>query len=310
MRRLLVPSALLLVVLASCSPAIEGPSETVALEQVNAGPGLNVTAARQAVVAFLEAYAGAAQDGGAELNRLVATEKLARWVKWLAVQHESFPGKITGEFELRGLEFLGTIPAQGSLAAQVDLGATLTVTFEPKDADPIPQTRMLDGPVTLFLRGRADWGIVDITRDGQSMDESIQLFEGVVQSGRRVTVLVDSLFTFPPYWSFNIVIENGSRKAVRFDEREALIAPAEGSELERPLRGRAKTPPLARIAPGTTVEGSINFATPEAAEALNLSIALHLGKLKLVLVFPLSGLISPSPTPSPTGEVPVPEETS
>lgn len=310
MRRLLVPSALLLVVLQSCSPVIEGPSETVALEQVNAGPGLDVTAARQAVVAFLEAYAGAAQDGGAELNRLVATEKLARWVKWLTVQHESFPGKITGEFELNGLEFLGTIPAQGSLAAQVDLGATLTLTFEPRGDDPFPQTRMLDGPVTLFLRGRADWGIVDVIRDGRSMDESIQLFQDVAQSGRRVTVLVDSLFTFPPFWSFNLVIENGSRKALRFDPRDALIAPAEGSELERPLRARAITPPLARVASGTTVEGSINFMTPEVTEGLNLSIPLHLGKFELVFIFPLSALLSPAPTPSPTGEVPVPEETN
>ena len=57
--------------LASCSPELEGPARPIAREQVGAGLGVDVVAARQTVVDFLDAYAHATEDEGGRLAELV-----------------------------------------------------------------------------------------------------------------------------------------------------------------------------------------------------------------------------------------------
>lgn len=303
MRRLVVPSALLLVLVA-CSSNVVPPRETLAREQVVAGRGLDVAAARQAVVDFLDAYAHSADDGGTALQRTVAGDKLSDWVHWLTVQNQSFPGTISGSVELRSLNYLLAIPTQGTLAARIDLGATVRFQYAPDQGQPFSADRIMDGVATLVLRNPADWGVLDITRDGRSMADAIQVFKNVSRSSAGITVKIDSLFTFQPYWSFNLVVRNGSKQTISFDPKDASLAP-EHPEGEQPKKGQAVTPPLAEIRAGDTVEGSINFTTPASPDNQVLHLPLRMGKRIVVFEFPLGAIVNPAPSPSPTVSPPV-----
>lgn len=303
MRRLLLPTTLVLA-LAACSPVVTGPRETLALEQMVSGVGLDVAAARRAVVDFLQAYADAADDHGAALTGLVGAPELRRWIRWLDVQNTSFPGEISGEVHIGALTFQGAVSTRGTLAAQIDVSATVTFEYVPAEGEAFPPiVRRLDGPVTLARRGTGEWVVIDATRDGQSIADSIQPLSDQVQSDRGITVRIDSLFTFPPYWSFNLVVENHSLRTVTLDPKRATISSVQAGVAEV-SNGRGATPSLTRIPAGTRVEGSINFATqPDAPERV-LTLAFGMGRRLLEFRFALDGLVNPRPVPIPTASGP------
>ncbi len=272
--------------------------------------GLDVTAARQAVVDFLKAYAGAAADNGAALDRAVGSTRLARWAHWLEVQNASFPGEVTGALDIRSLDFVGSATIQGVLEAQVNLSATVTLTYRPDQGPAFQTVRQLDGPVTLFHRSSGDWAVVDITRDGQSMFASIQLFTNQIRSAKGITVQLDSLFTFAPSWSFNVIVRNSTGHAISLNPKEAAILTRLPGQPATPANGLGITPTLARIPAGATVEGSMDFPTQSSASGRVLRIPFRAGNRVVSIDFQLSGIVTPAAIPSPTATAPAPGATS
>ncbi len=289
--------------LASCSPELEGPARPIAREQVGAGRGVDVVASRQTVVEFLEAYAHATEDDGARLAELVGGSKLAAWVRWLDVQNDEFPGTIAGQVDLRSVEFVALDTIEGTTAARVDVGASVTFDHDPFDAEPFPLTRILDGPVTLLQVGPADWRIFDLTRDGQSVDAGIRLFRDLSQVRRGVTVHLHSLFMFTPNWQFNVVVENESGDEIQLDLELLGLDVQQGDAAQR--QEGVHTANLIAVPSGATVEGLLAFPQQDSAEGPVLSLAYRLaGDGVARFEFALEDVVTPPPTagaPSPVG---------
>ena len=295
-----------LLVLASCSPTLEGPARPIAREQVGSGLGVDVVAARQSVVDFLDAYAHATEDEGRRLAELVRGPKLSAWAHWLNVQNEQFPGTIAGQVDLRSVEFVALDTIEGTTGARVDVGASVTFAHDPIDDDPFPLTRILDGPITLLRVGPADWRIFDLTRDGQSMVAAIVLFEDLSQVRRRVTIHLHSVFMFTPNWQFNVVVENGSSEEILLDpELLGLYVKQPGDASQR--QEGVHTGNLIAVPSGTTVEGLLVFPQQDSADGRVLSLSYRLaggGVARFELA--LEDVVTPPPTaggPSPAGSM-------
>jgi len=301
MRRLACGVALCLLA-ASCSPGLRGPARPIAEEQLIGGLGLDLASARQTAIEFLHAYANAPHDDAAGLAPLVATDKLADWVHWLAVQNREFDGTIDGSLQIRSVRVAGFRDIQGALGIQVDVVGAVTFDYAPAGGAPFRRTRLL-GPILLVRVAPADWRVVDLTRDGRSLVSGITIFPQLAQTIRGVYVRIDSLFQFSPSWQFNLVVENHSGHNIAIDAPDVALT------LRAKAAGRTRvsgvlTRSLARVPAGSAVQGSIAFPEQTTARGLLLSIPFRLGGGRLVSFdFPLGGLVTPAPaapaSPSP-----------
>ncbi len=301
MRRLL---AVLLLALAGCAPAAAGPQRTNALEQVSPTVGVDVAAARQAVVAFVESYAQAGEDGGARLLTLAGTRKLLRWAQWVGVQVDQFPGQILGQPDVREVGLLGFVQLPQALGAQLDLEAVVTLTLVPEEGTPERRTRVFHGPVAVFRRALGDWAVVNIFRDGLSLDAEIHLVDEALEA-HRVTVELDSVFSFVPEWSVNLVVSNRGAARVRIRPDRAAIVPAGGGEA---VLGAGGTPNLRSIPPGARdVPAILTFPAPAGLSPDDLlELPVEVGRAEVVFRFPLGRLVSladrpPTASPAPPG---------
>jgi hypothetical protein len=295
-RRVAVVLVLVLTA-SSCAAPLAGPGQPVPMEQLGGPLGLDVAAARQTVLAFLHAYANAPADGVAPLRSLVVGPDLRTWVRWLGVQNREFDGTIDGSVELRSAAFVASIPVKKAIGAQVDLGASVTFHFAPVDAPAFDRTRILDGPVTLLRTGLARWQIVDVTRDGVSMDAGITRFRGQTDRRDGVSVRLDSVFRFVPNWQFNVVVTNRSKTAIGLDPAAAalVVRAANGNEAVATVPSIS----LAEIRPGASVDGLIAVPYQDTARGrvLTLPFVTADGTIR-PFVFDLTGLIPPLPAPS------------
>ncbi|HXF74009.1 MAG TPA: hypothetical protein VNO79_15545 [Actinomycetota bacterium] len=300
MRRL---AALLLsaLSLAACAPHAAEVRPN-ALEQISPTLGLDVAAARQAAISFVEAYARADEDGAAALRTFAGTPKMLRWAEWVGVQAEQFPGEIIGRADVERVAFVGflRIPAADALGAHVDLDATVSLTFVPEEGEPARRVRVFRGPVALFRRDLADWGVLNAIRDGLSMDDEIHLVDQRA-SARGVSVELDSVFTFAPEWSVNLVISNGTRRRLALFPPDAAIVDRAGGRVD----GLAGTPNLRRIPAGTRrMAAIVTFPALGSVRGRTLVLPVRLGGGREVrFEFPLGRLLrlsgDPSPSPSP-----------
>jgi hypothetical protein len=168
------------------------------------GPALDVSAARQTVVEFVEAYRASPDQGIGPLEDLVVGPDLASWVTWLDVQHREFDGTIRSHADVRDVEFIGALATPSALLASVGLSASVDFRFEPSGDDPIDLVRVLDGPVTLIRSSAGTYQVQDLLRNGVPMSDSIELFRNQERTAGDVSVRLDSLFMFPPNWQFNV----------------------------------------------------------------------------------------------------------
>jgi hypothetical protein len=306
MRRAAIPLVLLLA-LTACSTSLKGAAAPIAQEEVGAGLGLDVAAARQAAIDFLTAYAHATEDRGERLAALVTGPKLSAWVRWLNVQNQQFDGTIAGTIVLHSVAFVDTFIVQNVAGAQVNMGASVTFTYVPANAASFDLTRILDGPLTLLETGPAQWKVFDVTRDGQSMDAGIQLFRDLSQTRHGVTVQLDSLFMFTPNWQFNVVVRNRSGREVRLAGKDlSLDVHAQGGGRQH-VRG-VWSSELETIANGADSKGLVAFHQQREATGRTLAIAYRTaGGRKVRFEFPLGSVISQvppiagaSPSPTPT----------
>jgi hypothetical protein len=305
MRRVAVVVVLALAA-SSCAANLVGPSSPVAEEQLGGVFGLDVVAARDTVLAFLDAYANSGTDGARPMLRLVAGEDLRSWVRWLGVQNQEFDGTIAGKVELRSASFAQALPLKTAIGAQVQLAASVTFHFTPANGRAFQRRRVLDGPVTLIRIGLADWRIVDLTRDGVSMDAGITPLSGQTHTLAGVSVRLDSVFRFVPSWEFNLVVTNGTSTTVGLDPTSTalLVRSAGGVQPVTTL----PSPSLAAIPPGATVDGLVDVPFQDTARGrvLALPFVTPNGKVRR-FAFALTGLLPPlasssiaSPAPSPS----------
>jgi hypothetical protein len=306
MRRL-VFSSLVLLATTSCSPSLEGASQPLAQEQVGAGLGLDVASARRTALDFVNAYAHTTEDDGARLSALVVGPKLTAWVHWMTVQNQQFDGTISGIGDVRSVAFIDSFLVRNAIGGQVNLGASVTFTYEPADGQAFDRTRIMDGPVTLLRTGMAEWRVVDATRDGQSMDDGIQLFHDVSMASHGVTVSLHSLFMFTPAWQFNVTVVNRTGGLIRFEpDRLGLFVRRQGAPAQR-MEG-VYTEALDALPSGFDAEGLVGFPQQDEAKGRTLSLAYRLaGGRHVTFAFPLGEVVTQVP---PTSSEPSPAPTS
>jgi hypothetical protein len=306
MRRL-VFSSLVLLAATSCSPSLEGASQPLAQEQVGAGLGLDVASARRTALDFVNAYAHTTEDDGARLSALVVGPKLTAWVHWMTVQNQQFDGTISGIGDVRSVAFIDSFLVRNAVGGQVNLGASVTFTYEPADGQAFDRTRIMDGPVTLLRTGMAEWRVVDATRDGQSMDDGIQLFHDVSMASHGVTVSLHSLFMFTPAWQFNVTVVNRTGGLIRFEpDRLGLFVRRQGAPAQR-MEG-VYTEALDALPSGFDAEGLVGFPQQDEAKGRTLSLAYRLaGGRHVTFAFPLGEVVTQVP---PTSSEPSPAPTS
>ncbi len=306
MRRLAF-SGLVLLAATSCSPSLEGASQPLAQEQVGAGLGLDVASARRTALDFVNAYAHTTEDDGARLSALVVGPKLNAWVHWMTVQNQQFNGTISGVADVRSVAFVDSFLVQNAVGGQVNLGASVTFTYDPVDGQAFDRTRIMDGPVTLLRTDTAEWRVVDATRDGQSMDDGIQLFNDLSTASHGVRVSLHSLFMFTPAWQFNVTVVNRTGGLIRFEPKGlALLVRRQGAPPQR-ARG-VYTQALVALPSGFDAEGLVGFPQQEEAKGRTLSLAYRLaGGRRVTFAFPLGDVVTQVP---PTSSEPSPAPTS
>lgn len=306
MRRLAF-SGLVLLAATSCSPALEGASHLLAQEQVGAGLGLDVASARHTALDFVNAYAHTTEDDGARLSALVVGPKLTAWVRWMTIQNQQFDGTISGIADVRSVAFVDSFLVEDAVGGRVNLGASVTFTYDPADGEAFDRTRIMDGPVTLLRTGTGEWRVVDATRDGQSMDDGIQLFKDLSMANHGVMVSLRSLFMFTPAWQFNLSVVNGTGSLIRFDPgRLALLVRRQGAPPQR-TRG-VYTQALVALRSGFGAEGLVGFPQQEEAKGRTLSLVYRLaGGSHVTFAFPLGDVVTQVP---PTSSEPSPAPTS
>jgi hypothetical protein len=297
MRRIAAWSCVALA-LAACAPTPVGPAAPIAREQLGPGTALSASAARQAVVDFVNAYAASPTEGVGGLFDTVAGAELQSWVRWLEVQHREFAGGVTAMGEIRDVEFIDIVATADGPLTRVGLSATVTFDYAPDDADPFQLARILDGPVILAQTGPGGYRVVDLLRDGVPMGDGIEIFRNESRGAAGVRVVVDSLFMFPPFWQFNVVVRNDSDRPVTLDpDVLGLYVAGPGTSVRNEDRGVSDS--LLVVAPGTTVDGVIAFEQQDAAEGRTLTIAYARGRREIRFEFPLDGLVSVVPPPPP-----------
>jgi len=296
----IVPVLALVLALAACAQEPVGPAAPIAPAQLAPGPALEASAARQAVVEFVEAYRESPDQGVGRLRQLVVGPDLRSWVRWLDVQHREFEGTIESAADVRDVEFIGAVTARRIPLASVGLSASVLFRFDPPDDDPIDLVRVLDGPVTLIRTAPGTYRVEDLLRNGVPMSDGIQPFRRQVRAEGGVTVHLDSLFMFPPRWQFNVVIENATPHDVSLDPDGAALFVDRGDGFER-VEG-ALTPSLRAVPSGRTAEGLMVFPAQRSADGRVLSLVYGRGPKALRFEFPLQDLVTAVPPPAPTDE--------
>ena len=288
----------LLLALAACARDPVGPVAPIAPAQLAPGPALEASAARQAVVEFVQAYRDSPDQGVGPLRDLVAGRDLASWVEWLDVQNREFDGTIQSAADVRDVEFIGAVTTRRALLASVGLSASVAFRFDPPDAEPIDLVRVLDGPVTLVRSAAGTYLVEDLLRNGVPMSDSIQPFSDQVRTEGDLSVRLDSLFMFPPKWQFNIVIENQGDHDIALDAEGASLFVDHGEAFER-VEG-VITGSLDIVRAGETVQGLMVFPAQRSVDGRVLSLVYGSGRKALRFEFPLQDLVTVVPPPPPT----------
>ena len=287
-----------LLVLVACGPDPQGPQAPIAMEQVVEAPALDASAARQAVVDFVDAYAASPTEGVGALAQLVVGPELGSWVRWLNVQHREFGGSIDAVADVRDVEFIGSVDARRAMGAQVGLSASVTFLFEPLDEEAFERARILDGLVTLLQTEKGSYRVIDLQRDGVPMSAGIELFREETRSEGAAEATLDSLFMFPPNWQFNVVVRNsgGTPLILEPDLVGLYVEGAAGFERLEPVI----TGSLALVPPGMDAEGILAFPLQDSAQGRVLTLAYLSGRKLVQFDFPLDELVNVVPPPPPT----------
>ena len=304
MRGRLTPALVIIaLVAAACGPSISGPNQPAGPDQVTPDDAVKAAGARAAARAFVHAYAADTGNRTVALDQLAGTDRLKRWVHWLGVQNDQFPGTISGSVE--GDEIgpaapfaVSSVPGSETILREVDVQATVTFSLRPATGTPVSVSRSLDGPMRLIFDEKdGSWKVLDFTRDGIPFSQSFEIIKHASATLGGTEVTIDS-FVSVPYWEFFLRVTSAGPGG--FARSGAELLDADG---RRVASANEITSSLEHISGGGPVEGIVTFPIQANADGLTLRLRLHGLSDDEVFEFVLSGIIHPiaatTSSPSP-----------
>jgi hypothetical protein len=190
-----------------------------------------------------------------------------------------------------------SVPGSAEILREVDLRASVTFSFEPRDGEPFTVARSLDGPMRLIRASDGDWSVLDFTRDAIPLSGQFQVVEGADAANGTAAVAVVVFFA-APIWQLGILVQ--AVEAVSFTPEDVMLVAADG---QAEAAGAISTQ-LRHIRAGATVRGLVTFDARSDAEGLILRIAPDGSEGRAAIEIPLTGRIRPvqiqAPAASPT----------
>ena len=306
MRRFALPILLSALAMSACGGAT-GPEHPIPYSSLSPADWIDQAGARGAAIAFLQAYAGAPQDGGEALQSFPGSPAVLRWAHWFGVQNQEFPGTATGKVSIEDIGPAVTVEDPGGPPLRtIEVRATATFTYTPDGGKPIQVVRSLNGPISMVRARDGRWLVVDFTRDGSPISSSILGFHHLIATVHGVQMRVDSLIADRDSVQLGLIVRNGTDVSVSPAAAGATLLTSDGSKLAGSSGAKVF---LGSIAPGETGEGLVTVPPQAAVAGVTLRVALSGGGRPLVFDFsmgdiaaaaqplPPAGLTSPSPAP-------------
>jgi hypothetical protein len=263
--------AVLSLVLTACATTTERVTASGTLPSLR--DTARSTSARAVIVRFLEAYERVPSDNGASLVVLGGSRTVQHWAAWLAVQFEQLQGEILGDHVLRGIGPMQPVVlagGQGGLITEIAAEVSFRI---PNDQGVAQQVvRSLDGLMVLSYDEAEGWRIVDFTRDGVLLSESIHVFEaGTGVKERGVTILVDSFILDADNWAMGVRVRNDGDRSIRVDPQIVGLFDIAFTKVDDV---RAPPPALTEIEPGENAAALISVPIPAGEEITGLRLVV------------------------------------
>jgi hypothetical protein len=302
-------------VASACAPVSQGPSSPVARASLIPDTAIEQAAVRSTAIAFVDAYADAASDGGAALHDLVEGDAMTTWVHWLGVQNDQLDLNLVGTPSIASVG-----PARTLTVANGDPGFRITalegsVRFAaPRgtETDLEPFERVLDGGMVLHRQTDGRWRVFDFTRDGVPLSDALQIPKKPVRqtSASGVSVTVDSLFAYPA-WQFDLRVTVGDQGPIELGPDGAVLVGPTGDA----LAGADAVSSSLRAIPSGTAEGLVSFEPLDDVSDVSLRLTFGATPRPLVFEFALEPILSPVIGPasvrtSPSGATTTPTATT
>lgn len=255
MSRRAVPLAALCLVAASCGGGRPDLQPSVPVPEGAFSPiiGLEVVAARQAVIDFLQDYTVVWEDSS-YLEIEVATLSMARWAHWQNVRFEASGGEYEAEVEVRDIQAQELVPVLDSVGIRFDLEAAVTWTHTTEDGEANEAVHDFSGPAVVVQRDVGDWLVGDVTLNGDAISSQfVQVGEERTRGDLEVTL--DSLLRILPDVGVfaNVHVVNDS------DEAIVLDAERSGMMIDDTLNTAETVLPALRVQPGEELDTQILF---------------------------------------------------
>jgi hypothetical protein len=236
--------------------------------------GLEVVAARQAVIDFLEDYTGVWEDSS-RIEIGVATLSMARWAHWQNVRFEASGSEFEAEVEVRDIQAQELVPVLDSVGIRFDLEASVTWTRTSDDGEAVEAVHDFSGPAVVVQRDVGDWLVGDVTLNGDAISSQF------VQVGRERTrgdleITLDSLLRILPDFGVfaNVHVVNGT------DETVVLDAERSGMTIDDQLHAAESVLPALRVRPGEELDTQLLFPPEpfnDIAEQVLVALELRVG---------------------------------
>jgi hypothetical protein len=276
MFRLAVPLAALCLLAASCGggrPDLQ-PSAPVPEGAFSPIIGLEVVAARQAVIDFLQDYTEVWEDSS-YLEIGVATLSMARWAHWQNVRFEASGGEYEAEVEVRDIQAQELLPVLDSVGIRFDLEASVTWTHTTEEGEANEAVHDFSGPAVVVQRDVGDWLVGDVTLNGDAISSQfVQVGEERTRGDLEVTL--DSLLRILPDVGVfaNVHVVNDSDETINLDTDRS------GMTIDDTSHGPEAVLPALRVRPGEELDTQLLFPPEpfsDIAEQVLVALDLRLG---------------------------------
>jgi hypothetical protein len=263
--------AVVSLVLTACATTTEGTITSGSLPSLRTAA--QSVSARAVVVRFLEAYEQAPADNGASLVVLGGSRTVQHWAAWLAVQFDQIQGEILGDHVLRGIGPMQPVlleTGQSALITEIAAEVSFRITNDQGAEQQV--VRSLDGLMVLAHDEAEGWRIVDFTRDGVLLSDSVHVFEpgtGIREQG--VTILVDSFILDANTWAMGVRVQNDGGRSIRVDPAIVGLFDIAFTKVDDI---RAPPAALTEIEPGEDVEALISVPIPSGEEITGLRLVV------------------------------------
>jgi hypothetical protein len=255
MSRRVVTLAALFLLVASCGgggPDLQPPAP---VHEGAFSPiiGLEVVAARQAVIDFLQDYTGVWEDSS-RIEIGVATLSMARWAHWQNVRFQASGSEFEAEVEVRDIQAQELVPVLDSVGIRFDLEASVTWTRTTDGGEAVEAVHDFSGPAVVVQRDVGDWLVGDVTLNGDAISSQfVQVGEERTRGDLEITL--DSLLRILPDFGVfaNVHVVNGTDKTVVLDAERS------GMEIDDRMHAADSVLPVLRVRPGEELDTQLLF---------------------------------------------------